>query len=369
MPLGQNLDDDEATEHQFDDYLVETDPNRQNEDLKKQVAHLQNALTVMAARLDTTQKHETSSKDAEESWSHFRNTQSSQQDGSVQNLRWDQMKPFPKNVAANRMWEEWRKYIENFEIAASLSNTTNPVRRTQLLFLSMGEELQGIVRAAKLRPNLNDENCYNVFIKNIEGHLRSMTDTAAEHEAFLAMYQEKGETVAAFYARLMEKALVCRYSPDNRDLFVRAQLLKGMTNRELARAARTYEHKTDFIVQSATRDEAYQVEAARASRDESVNQVRGLIPLKRRIGSDLARNTPVKKFHNDRHQSSSRRDRCSRCNRWAHRNRSCPALKQKCNECGRFGHYAVVCRRNRVNVVGDYNVFQDTKSETKEEVK
>lgn len=151
--------------------------------------------------------------------------------------------------------------------------------------------------------------------------------------------------------------------------FVRAQLLKGMTNRELARAARTYEHKTDFIVQSATRDEAYQVEAARASRDESVNQVRGLIPLKRRIGSDLARNTPVKKFHNDRHQSSSRRDRCSRCNRWAHRNRSCPALKQKCNECGRFGHYAVVCRRNRVNVVGDYNVFQDTKSETKEEVK
>lgn len=91
------------------------------------------------------------------------------------------MKPFPKNIPANKMWEEWTKYIENFEIAASLSNATVPVRRSQLLFLSLGEELQGIVRAAKLRPNLNDSKCYTILVKNIDEHLQSMTDSTAEH--------------------------------------------------------------------------------------------------------------------------------------------------------------------------------------------
>lgn len=75
-------------------------------------------------------------------------------------IRWDNIQPFPPGIPANRMWEEWNKYIENFEIAALLSNANEPGRRTQLLFLPMGPDLQEIVRAAKLRPSLTDINCY-----------------------------------------------------------------------------------------------------------------------------------------------------------------------------------------------------------------
>lgn len=271
------------------------------------------------------------------------------------------------------MWEEWTKYIENFEIAASLSNATNPVRRSQLLFLSMGEELQGIVRAAKLRPNLNNQNCYMDFIKNIEEHLRSMTDTAAEHEAFSSMQQGKGEAVVNFHARLMEKVRLCRYSPCDQERFVRAQLLKGMANRELARTARTFGHATNFIVQSATRDEAYQLETgqARYTHDETVNHVRGSsrdTPFKCRARSGFHGEGPRRKQARFDKHHSSRRELCSRCNRWAHRNQPCPALKLKCNKCGKFGHFAAVCRDNRVRAIEAGSPMRNIQTEAKEEV-
>lgn len=79
-------------------------------------------------------------------------------------------------------------------MATSLSNIHNLKRRVDLLQLSMGEELKGIVRAAKLRPDSGDENCYDTFVKNIDLYLKSMTDPAAEHESFSIMRQEEGES-------------------------------------------------------------------------------------------------------------------------------------------------------------------------------
>lgn len=213
-------------EHEFDDYDIVVDHNKQNEMFKQQLAKMQKAIEEITS-MNMRSRERSGSNDAEESWTFSRNHPSSQANEYVPSIRWDQMKPFPKNIPANKMWEEWAKYIENFEIATTLSNANDPVRRSQLLFLSMGEELQGIVRAAKLRPNLNDSSCYRIFVKNVEEHLRSMTDANAEHEEFFRMRQERGETVVSFHARLMEKALNCRYGPSVLERFVHAQLLKG----------------------------------------------------------------------------------------------------------------------------------------------
>lgn len=69
-------------------------------------------------------------------------------------IRWDNIKPFPKNVPATKMWEAWTRFHEDFEMAASLSNLNDPRRRVEYLLLSMGDELKSIVRAAKLRPSV-----------------------------------------------------------------------------------------------------------------------------------------------------------------------------------------------------------------------
>lgn len=297
-------------------------------------------------------------------------------------IRWDNIKPFPAGIPATKMWETWTKYIENFEIAASLSNARDPARRVQLLFLSMGEELQGIVRAAKLRPSLDSADCYKQFVQNIDQYFRSMTDTSAEHEAFASMHQAKGESAVSFHARLREKVWLCGYSDTDQERFVRAQLLKGLQNREIAKAARTYGHETNFIVQAATRDEAYARETSADNHNTlSIDRVqsRGAGMHRSRwntstqqvgSGSSFGRKRTrnegssygsgssfePKRFRNENAFYASRRERCSRCNRPIHKNGPCPAMNKSCNSCGRQGHFAVTCRRKAVSNIRDEQV-------------
>ncbi|XP_055633448.1 uncharacterized protein LOC129773822 [Toxorhynchites rutilus septentrionalis] len=173
------------------------------------------------------------------------------------------------------------------------------------------------------------EFCYEVFIKNIDVYLRSLTDTSAEHDMFSSMQQKEGESAVNFYARLIEKVWLCGYSAADQDRFVRTQFLKGLRNRELAKAARTYNYDTTFVVQSATRDEALH-HSENQHQSWRWNQIGG--------GTRMAL---------QRHQ------RCSRCNRAAHGNQQCPAIDKNCNSCGRRGHFSATCRQKRVNTVQD----------------
>ncbi|XP_062557570.1 uncharacterized protein K02A2.6-like [Armigeres subalbatus] len=243
------------------------------------------------------------------------------------------------------MWEAWNRYIENFEIAATLNNANDPVRRSQLLFLSVGEELQGIIRAAKLRPSLTDANCYHSFVNNIKNYLQSMTDSAAEHEAFSNMKQENAESAIAFHARLMAP--------------------KGLRNKELVKAARTYGYDTKYVVQAATRDEAYQAETT-ASESPEVYTVSRRTPHSQSQGQSRNDNQRRRRTYpwdrrytakqprvdeqGFRRETNNRgyRSRCPRCNQNPHNNYPCPALKRKCNSCREFGHYAIVCRKRAV---------------------
>ncbi|XP_062555297.1 uncharacterized protein LOC134220300 [Armigeres subalbatus] len=275
-------------------------------------------------------------------------------------IRWEYVKPFPSGIAANKMWEEWNRYIENFEIAASLSNVNDPVKRTQLLFLSMGGELQEIIKAAKLRPSLANPDCYKIFVANIKTYFRSMTDTAAEHEAFSRMKQENGEAAVAFHARLMCKVRSCNYSTEDEDRFVRAQLLSGLKNRELVKQARTYGYETNFIVQSATRDEAFEAETHRQESHNVFELNRIHRPTsyeqnkrKRPNASHRSMELPSKRMRgNESAQwTERRRSKCARCSLYSHRNGQCPALHRNCNKCGKRGHFAAACHQKQLNIM------------------
>lgn len=281
-------------------------------------------------------------------------------------IRWDNIKPFPKNVAATKMWEAWTRFIEDFEMAAYLSNLKDPKRRVELLLLSMGDELKSVVRAAKLRPSVEDEHCYSKFVDNIDKYLKAMTDPAAEHEDFSMMRQEEGESAVKFHARLTEKVLLCDYSPVDQDRFVRTQLLRGLRNQELKKAARTYAHDSNTIVQAATRAEAFQAEMV-VTREEpnalvvSSSRFRGAEGQNKRGSAfhQTMRN-PAKRFRSDRMPAYqprrvSRRSRCSRCFESSHRGAECPALRRNCFSCGQRGHLAAACRVDRVSTVKDEN--------------
>ncbi|XP_058814309.1 uncharacterized protein LOC131678289 [Topomyia yanbarensis] len=235
----------------------------------------------------------------------------------------------------------------------------------------MGEDLQGIVRAAKLRPDLRDPQCYATMVKNIDAHLKSMTDTAAEHEAFMNMRQSKDESAVAFHARLQEKVRLCGYSPNDQERFVRVQLLKGLTNRELAKAARTFGHETIYIVQSATRDEAYHTENATSSGISAlaVSQRRSVSDGKFRKRQNRNQDTGIRQRYvpYTNKPGLGRRFRCSKCNRMGHKQDLCPALNKKCNTCGMLGHFAVTCHKKRVSLIQEKQERREPKGWTDDE--
>lgn len=213
-----NLDEnniDRVAEVQDDiyiDYQTEIDPERENRELRGRVLELEKIIAEISGSrtrngednhyLEAVRSQSSSSEAP--ALVQPSTSAATRFDSSTQSVRWDNIKPFPKGIPANKLWEAWTKYFENFEIAASLSNVCDPVKRFQLLYLSVGDELQGIVRAAKLRPESIDASCYGDFVKNIEKYLKALTDTSAEHDMFSSMQQEKGESAVNFHARLVK---------------------------------------------------------------------------------------------------------------------------------------------------------------------
>lgn len=255
------------------------------------------------------------------------------------------------------MWEEWLKYRENFEIAATLANANDPARRSQLLYLSIGEEMQGVIRAARLKPELNNPKCYDMFVLGIENYLKSMVDTSSEHEAFSAMEQEKGESTVMFHTRLVQKVRLCGYSETDEDRFVRTQLLKGMRNRDLAHAARTYGYTVDYVIQAATRNESFNPEPGPSASVELAVVERQAEPVQLKQHSREG-NGNVRRYRRKQMKepngtvarakpAADREQRCSKCNYTYHRYGRCAAENRKCDKCGRIGHFSAVCTKSK----------------------
>ncbi|XP_055633129.1 uncharacterized protein LOC129773540 [Toxorhynchites rutilus septentrionalis] len=349
-----NANSDDTNKHP-DEPSGSKKPTKTSERLQR----VENVLADLTKTLSMFQGNTNVHKETDQNWSSSVALNRSS-NNVAPSIRWDNIKPFPSGVPANKMWEEWNRYIENFEIAATLSNANDPVRRSQLLFFSIGDELQGIIRAAKLRPSLTDVDCYNKFVTNIRNYFQSMTDSAAEHEAFSNLKQERTESAVAFHSRLVAKVRLCRYNPDDQDRFVRSQLLKGLRNKEIVKAARTYGHDTNYIVQAATRNEAFEAETPVNEQSEVYavnrrNQNFSNHGTNRKRGRSDEWNTreQAKRYRHDRRdlQERGRRARCSRCYGFQHKNYPCPALQRKCNFCHELGHFAVACRKKHIREV------------------
>lgn len=75
---------------------------------------MENALADITKALNVLQTPVAPNKDTDQIWSNP-TALTSTPDIIPSSVRWDNIKPFPTRVAANKMWQEWNHYIENFE--------------------------------------------------------------------------------------------------------------------------------------------------------------------------------------------------------------------------------------------------------------
>lgn len=270
-------------------------------------------------------------------------------------IRWD-IRPFPQAIPTSKLWTEWSRFKSNFEIATDLNNVSE-TSRGKLLYLLMGEQLQGLITAAKLCPSFDDPQCYSILTRNIGTYLRSLVDTTAEHEEFTRLKQESNESVVTFYARVVEKACMCGYGEDE-NRFIRSQILQGMSNRDVANAARTYNHDTQTVIQAATRAEAFNINAG-PSKAEGIMEVANT-SSNRQFGQKRfasrgwetrdrgGASGPPNRRRELQNRFVGKRNRCFRCDRPKHNGKPCPALYKSCNTCNERGHFSATCRKKRV---------------------
>nr|XP_029721537.1 uncharacterized protein LOC115262791 [Aedes albopictus] len=284
--------------------------------------------------------------------------------------RLDNPPQFPKNVPTSRLQEEWNRFLQKFEIAASLSKISDPAQLAKHLFMCMGDQLQDIVCIAKLRPGLNDPRCYRTMVDNINAHLRKLTDPITEHEMFSRMSQGQDETLDGFLVRLKSKVRLCEYSDQDEDRFVYTQLLKGMRDKRLAEDARIYGYDISVIIKAAARKEAFTLNTMPNINSEIGTEVlavsrkpdQGTRSFRKRTGNPVLPPRPGKMQRYGENRNAGRRFRCWRCNSSAHTHDACLAKDKKCFGCGKIGHFASACRRKGIRSIQTKEEKRDTPS-------
>ncbi|XP_055533088.1 uncharacterized protein LOC129723128 [Wyeomyia smithii] len=193
----------------------------------------------------------------------------------------------------------------------------------------------------------------------MQEYLRSLVDVTVEHTAFTDMKQRSGESALLFHARLKQKICLIGYTEADQDKAVHTQLLKGMRDKELAKSARTLGYPTSFVVQCATREEAYTAESEQpgpshtfaVQRNGRQTSNRSQWKREREMINDGGNQRNKRDSSDSMNRGQARRSRCSKCNMLFHKYGTCPAEKNNCRSCGKRGHFEVVCWKKVANTV------------------
>lgn len=97
----------------------------------------------------------------------------------------------------------------------TLSAKLKGIYKVQSIPESVAQAMSTEVRVDSLFAGIPNRGVKIILKTGTEilNYFRSMVDTVAEHEAFQARRQTKGETIVTFHAKLTQKMPLCRYNP------------------------------------------------------------------------------------------------------------------------------------------------------------
>lgn len=151
------------------------------------------------------------------------------------------------------------------------------------------------------------------------------------------LQQQQNEPVDSFLTRLRAQASKCNFStPDSVDDNILDQLIKGVSHGQVRKKLLDYAPSKltlDKAMDFARTYEATETQLQQFKTEGNIHSVRKTKPQQPQQHS--------KAKHPPKKQSSNQ---CTYCGRQRHKSMDdCPAKGQKCNKCGRIGHWGKVC--------------------------
>ena len=208
----------------------------------------------------------------------------------------------------------WNTWLADFEMFLLASGITDAKRKRALLFYQAGQRVREIFRQI---PETGTDSDYKIAKNKLTEYFEPHKNRRYEVYRFRQAVQEPSETLDQFHTRLLTLAQTCSFT--DVDFEIEQQIITaGTSSRIRKKALRDHTYDLKAILLDGRRDE------------QSTFQARD-------IESKDKGNEEVNKVNNTAKT-------CRNCGGMYPHVENCPAKNKQCKSCGKYNHFAKVCR-------------------------
>ncbi|KAL1444974.1 hypothetical protein MTO96_029405 [Rhipicephalus appendiculatus] len=269
-------------------------------------------------------------------------------------------------------WSEWKAAYQLYEAACEYSTKPEATRRALLLHV-MGPTARKIVETFRFPSPAEGEQRTDtvaaIFERFDERYLpyKNVTQATA---IFNTMSQKDNQPIDDFIAELQHQAAMCDFG-DKHDRLLGDRIIVGI--RDAALRERLFRERDLTLEKIIATCRAAEISKQHVSslastgdgQEATVDNLSKKGKQFRHTNKQHPRGQPA--YHRKNRQATETLPQrtCGRCGT-VHQPRQCPAYGSTCYACGKFGHYASVCRQKQRTVQKKVHVLDQEDDSDKE---
>ena len=238
-------------------------------------------------------------------------------------------------------WKKWLARFENLIVGMGIEEAKQ--KRALLLHYS-GPEVDEIFDTLE---GTGEDKDYKTAVEKLTAHFNPPVNTTYEVYNFRKAQQNEGESLDSFHTRLRTLAKTCEFA--NSDKEIKEQIILSCKSNALRRKALREDLDLTALLKAGRALELSDMQAKEVESDKTtVNTVNHKKKSDRRPKKGKGRRREEHSESRSESRKESRKteesSKCRNCGgAYPHRD-SCPAKNKKCTSCGKFNHFAKVCR-------------------------